>query len=76
MTNLNPKKPYECSVPATRVSLERMMRALVSTGSHFTNSWSLGSVDVPSSNTVFLRVWVHEGSQSTFEEMAKVRVQV
>jgi hypothetical protein len=66
------KLAWDVDCSATRAAMERMLRALVCTGSHFTDSFSLGQVDKPSAVTVFLRVHVPIGSEQRFLTLAGV----
>ncbi len=67
------KLPWGADCAATRVGLERFMRALICTGSHFTDSFTLAPVDKPSRGvTVFFRVWIPEGSEQRFMALALV----
>lgn len=66
------KLSWDVDCDATRAGLERFMRALVCTKSHFTDSFTLAPVDKPRRVTVFFRIWVPEGSEQRFMEMANI----
>jgi hypothetical protein len=66
------KLPWDVDCDATRVGMERFLRALVCTRSHFTDSFSLAPVVKPSRVTVFFRVWIPTGSEQRFLELAQV----
>jgi hypothetical protein len=72
MTAVNGKLPWDAECDATKVGMERFLRALVCTKSHFSDSFSLAPVNTPSRVTVFFRVWVPEGQEQRFLEMAKL----
>ncbi len=66
------KLPWDADCDATRAGMERFLRALVCTGSHFTDSFALTAVDVPSRATIFFRIFVPEGREQYFMRLAKV----
>lgn len=68
---MSAKKPWDAEVDATRTGLERLMRALLVVGGHFTDSFSLAPVtERPSRVTVWLRVHLPEGAEERFRELA------
>lgn len=67
------KKPWDADCDATKAGLERFMRALIVVGGHFTDSFSLAAVDKPTRGvSVFFRVWIPDGSEQRFAELAHV----
>lgn len=66
------KLPWDAECDATKAGMERFLRALVCTHSHFTDSFTLAPVDKPCRVTVFFRVWVPEGHELRFLELARV----
>jgi hypothetical protein len=61
------KKPWDTDCDATKAGLERFMRALIITGSHFTSSFTLAPVERPCRGvSVFFRVWIPEGREGVF----------
>lgn len=71
MTVVDGKLPWDAECDATKVGMERFLRALVCTGSHFTDSHSLAPVLCPSRITVFFRVWIPEGQEQTFLALSR-----
>ena len=70
---VNGKLPWDADCDATRVGMERFLRALVCTRSHFTDSFTLAPVSKPTRGvTVFFRVWIAVGQEQAFLEMAGV----
>lgn len=67
---MSEKIPWDADCDATRVGLERFMRALVVTHSHFSDSFTLASVVKPGRVTVFFRVWIPEGEEQAFMKLA------
>jgi len=67
---VNTKSPWDAECDATKVGLERFLRACICTKSHFTDSFSLAPVDKPCRVTVFFRVWIPEGQEQAFLKMA------
>lgn len=66
------KQPWDAECDATRVGLERFMRALIVVKGHFTDSFYLAPVDKPTRGvTVFFRVWIPEGLEAKFALLAK-----
>ncbi len=64
------KLPWDAECMATRVGMERFLRALVCTRSHFSDSHTLAPIDKPRRVSVFFRVWVPSGNELLFLEMA------
>lgn len=62
---------WDVEFDATKIAMERVMRALVVTSSHFTSSFTLAPVDKPTRGvSVFMRVWVPSGKEQRFLELA------
>ena len=69
------KIPLDANCDATKVGLERFMRALIVVGGHFTDSFTLAPVVEPSRGvTVFFRIWLHPSTEARFAELAKVEM--
>lgn len=66
------KQPWDAECDATKVAMERFLRALVVVRGHFTDSFSLAPVDKPSRVTVFFRIWLIPGTEQRFVELAKI----
>lgn len=66
--------PWDTDVSATRAGLERLMRALICVGGHFTDSFAFGPMDPPSRISVFLRVFIPEGREEEFKTRAKAEL--
>jgi hypothetical protein len=67
------KLPWDVDVDATKVRMERFIRALVVVDGHFTDSFSLASVEKPSRGvTVFFRIWIKPGTEQRFLALAGV----
>ena len=67
------KLPWDAECDASRAAMERFLRALVCTDSHFTDSFTLMSVTKPTRGaTVFFRVWIPAGSEQRFLELAQI----
>jgi len=67
------KLPWDVDIDATKIGMERFIRALVVTDGHFTDSFSLASVEKPSRFvTVFFRVWIKPGAEQRFLALAGV----
>jgi len=65
---------WDAECDASRAGLERFMRALVCTCSHFTSSFAPTSVATPSREIVTFRVWIPVGMEQEFLSAAKVDV--
>lgn len=66
------KQPWDAECDATKVAMERFLRALVVVRGHFTDSVSLAPVDKPSRVTIFFRVFLIPGTEQRFAELAKI----
>lgn len=66
------KLNWDAECDATRAGMERFLRALVCTDSHFTDSFTLEPVTRPKRVSVFFRVWIPRGSEQRFLEMAQI----
>ena len=69
---MSEKQPWDTDCDATRAGMERFLRALVCTGSHFTDSHALAPVDKPARVSVFFRVWIPTGRERLFMDMANL----
>jgi hypothetical protein len=65
------RKPWDVTIPTTKVGLERCMRALLLTGSHMTSHFRLGDFDLGRGISAFLRVQIPEGLEDRFRELAQ-----
>lgn len=73
MSAIPAKQPWDTECDATKVALERLMRGLLQTRSHFTDSFALADISKPTRGvTVFLRVWVPEGQEECLSRVAKI----
>lgn len=67
------KLAWDVDIDATKAAMERLMRALVCTKSHFTDAYALAPIDVPTRGvSVFFRVHITEGQEQRFLAMAKL----
>lgn len=66
------KLNWDAECDATRAGMERFLRALVCTDSHFTDSFTLEPVTKPKRVSVFFRVWIPRGSEQRFLAMAQI----
>ena len=72
---MSEKLSWDVEIEATRVGMERLMRALVCTHSHFTDSFTLQSprlIEKPSRASVFFRVWITVGAEQRFLALAQI----
>jgi hypothetical protein len=68
---MSEKLPWDVDCDATRAGMERFIRALVCVRGHFSDSFTLYPVDKPQRGvSVFFRVWIPEGAEQRFLEMA------
>lgn len=70
---MSDKLPWDADCSATRAGMERFLRALVCVGGHFTDSFTLAPVTQPTrSVSVFFRIWLPQGCELRFLEMANI----
>jgi len=65
--------PWDTDCEATKVGLERFIRALLCVQGHFTSSFTIGNypLNVPSRGvSVFFRVHIPDGREREFEELS------
>ena len=71
---------WDTSCDATKVGLERMMRALIVCGGHFTSSFNLAGgpgMDLRKPQrgaTIFYRIWIPEGTELEFMEISQAEL--
>lgn len=67
------KLPWNCDCDATRAGMERFIRALVRVGGHFTDSFTLHTIEKPTRGvTVFFRIWLVPGTEQRFLSLAEI----
>ncbi len=66
------KLPWDADCDGSGAALQRFMRALVCTGSHFTDSHTIGGHALARGVSVFFRVWIAKGAEQRFLDLAEI----
>lgn len=61
------RHPWDVDFDSTKVGLERFARALISTASTMTDSFTIGNFPLGRGVTVFARVHIPEGREEEFD---------
>jgi len=63
--------PWEVSIDTTRIGLERLARALISTESQLINSYIFGDYPLGRGISAQLLIKIPKGNEETFKELCK-----